>query len=320
MAVNPVVPKVVELSAAGSTASSSNTQHICPEGTKSTVDEKNGAIMGTSVISIVYIAFLAAVFLYYMGYEKGTVSHSPDSFLLKAKKYLISIFGGEIPKHSAKSPLKHSAKSPLIHKSPSFDIKRTGISGNFYEWTSKVSTSINSEMLIAIMASGVVIGFNSFVMSPMIGSIFPDSSILQPIKIPGKSTVTNPGLFMVNFIGFVLSLLLLFFVIELVKFIKSFFVSDHSGFFTLENTTILIIFMFLTIMLVWNAMHLYNFKGIDSCVDVNFDISSLNPFNNKTQITRVGALSRNSRLNSPKLANSVGNPIPIIIQPTFGVF
>ena len=180
----------------------------CPDGTTDMRDQKTGAVVGTSLMSVIFILFLAV--WYFLDY-KG--------------KYVKS---------------KTTTISPL----PITEITGTT------SLIKKISSIINIQLIIAVMCSGLVIGFNTMIMTPLVNTVFPSQTFAQPILIPGTNSSINPGGFLVAFIGFLISLFLLFIIFKVINH----FSSRASQLVSMENMSLFLIFILFLGLLIWNAI------------------------------------------------------------------
>lgn len=212
---------------------------ICSDNEKDITSDKLSAKFGISVITIIYFVYILFII--------GLIVIS----LRKNKQIIPSIV-------------------------PSKPVSTVSIAGvdeidtftkRFTEWFTKVGHAINSNSVLAILAAGVVIGFNGLIMTPLITTMFP-IEINQPIQIKGKNTYINPGQFFIALIGFILSLILFFFVTEGIYLIKKYFKNS------LIYAMILILFLFLTFMLIWNGMETDKVLKLPDCVPVDTNVRS----------------------------------------------
>jgi len=204
-------------------------------------NQKIGAEIGISLITIVYIAFLVIL-----------VSYS------NIEKHIIKIT-------SKKSkPLSTTTAGPSHLPSPKTYWER------LQAWLTKTFSAINTGMIVAILSAGIVLGFNSLIMTPLVNSIFPDQTISNPINIPGRNVAINPGQFLIAVIGFIFSLILLFFVVEIFYFIY-----EKLGPKSSEYLVLFVIFALLTFLLIWNAMQTDKILNLDDCVPIGTDITLL---------------------------------------------
>ncbi len=224
----------------------------CANGEKDITHDKIGAKLGISIITIIYILYIIFIIGVIIINKKRTKSvRSEPGFVSKLIHYV-----KELPQPSFSNSTK-------IEDS---------FTGRFSDWFSKVENSINSGSVLAILAAGIVIGFNSLIMTPLIATMFP-VDISQPIEIPGRHVKINPGQFFIALIGFILSLILFFFIAELIYTIKKYF--KH----TLTISILILLFIFLTIMLIWNGIQVDDLLNKPDCVSVgaSHSLSSSNP-------------------------------------------
>ena len=182
---------------------------------------KIGAKVGTSIITVIYIAFLYLIFqLYYL---------EPPKLLKQLKPQL----------------------------QPKYENTFTG---RLVEFTTKLGNSINLGMIVAILSSALVIGFNSYIMTPIITTIFP-IDITTNISIPGIDASIAPGQFFIALIGFIISLILFFWIGEFIYWIAYDKEGKHKkigNYNILSTVFVLLLFAFLTGMFIWNIVNLVN--------------------------------------------------------------
>lgn len=210
----------------------------CNADEKDITSNKLGAKVGISVISIVYfifILFIAGVILSVL---------QPNNTISKTFKTL------------SNKDVVDMVKTHMI------STKADTFIGRFTEWFTKVGNTINSGSVLVILTAGVVMGFNSLIMTPIISTIFP-LDITANIQIPGRDAYINPGQFFIAFIGFVLSLIFFFFVAEIIYLIRWKFKN------LLTITIILLLFIFLTFMLIWNSIETDKLLKLPDCVPLN---------------------------------------------------
>lgn len=133
------------------------------------------------------------------------------------------------------------------------------------------STSVFSEfsilLVIAFFVSNVIYAFNFYVMNPFVQSIFPGGDIWgQGVNIL-RGQMMYPGLFFQSIVVFIMSIGVLFFVIELSTRTIDFFSGKHSskdtihtmakGFFWFTVITF-------TILIVWNIIELTQVVDIET--------------------------------------------------------
>jgi hypothetical protein len=227
----------------------------CDPGQEDITKKKNGAKIGISIMSIMYFAFLLFLFSYF-SFRKEVKNKGPVTPAVAA---------------AAAAPSLLSADTYL---------------GRFESWfVVKAKSSINSGMIIAILAAGLVLGFNGLIMTPLITTIFPDQEIGTPLIIPGKTLAkmpitVNPGQFFIACIGFIFSLVLLFFLAELLYFI-------HDKIFKTYTVYVLMVILtvFLTFMLIWNAIYTDKILKQPDCVNVGAANFLFNVKHGGTEVT-----------------------------------
>lgn len=234
----------------------------CGPNEKDITQEKFGAKIGISVITIIYMVFIMFVFGVIMSIrDKGTLksksTSNTNSQLISSKLTQIFDF------------IKSIKKGNISNKPVHIDT----FTSRFTEWFTRVGNLINSGSVLAILAAGVIIGFNSYIMTPIISTMFP-IDITQPMDIPGRVSTINPGQFFIAFIGFIISLILFFFVAEIIYIIKGKFKQSLTIIF------IFILFAFLTFMLVWNAIEADKLFKQNDCVPIDLKTSAFQ-FRNK---------------------------------------
>src|SRR6185503_19373709 len=111
----------------------------CGPGQEDITNKKNGARVGISIMSIMYFAFLLFLFSYF-------------NF-----------------KKTAKGAV--SSTTPTATATSSNVLDSNTFLGRFESWfVVKAKSSINSGMIIAILAAGLVLGFNGLIMTPLIST------------------------------------------------------------------------------------------------------------------------------------------------------
>lgn len=132
---------------------------------------------------------------------------------------------------------------------------------NFNVWLDRASKSINSGTILAILAAGVIIGFNSLIMTPVIVSMFP-VSITQGFYIPGRNAYVYPGQFFIALIGFIICIILVFFIILVMDWANAFpFIKESKWIFLL-----IVLSSLLLALLVWNSYEAHNIFKQPDCV------------------------------------------------------
>lgn len=202
----------------------------CSSGEIDITDQKTGAKVGMSVISIIYIFYIIFIIILIVAFKKKSTGNSVSA---------------TVPTNA---PVPSSYEDNFI--------------GRFSRWFTNAPGLINSVSILSILAAGVVIGFNSLVMTPIIIAMFP-VSIGDPIRIPGRNTYINPGQFFIALIGFVISLILFFFITEAINSIR------RNFRFALIIIILIILFIFLTFMLAWNGMQTNELLSKPNCVPVD---------------------------------------------------
>ena len=205
---------------------------------------KLGAKFGISVISIIYFVFILFIISVILSAKVNIKQGTVDSGTIKSKMSEILTVVNSI------------ASGNIIHAKSDTFIAR------FTDWFTKVGHSINSGSVLAILAAGVVMGFNSLIMTPIISTMFP-VDITTNMQIPGRDAYVNPGQFFIALIGFILSLILFFFVAEIIYLIRLKFK------FSLIVFVIVILFLFLTFMLIWNAIETDKILKQPNCIPSN---------------------------------------------------
>jgi large-conductance mechanosensitive channel len=271
----------------------------CSPDEKDISNNKFGAKFGMSIITIIYFIFILFIVIAILSTVKNVNSTkiksntgSKNSILTQILNYvkLLSTEHSQIKKYD------------------------DSFTGRFTDWFTKVGKSINSASVLAILAAGVVIGFNGLIMTPLITTIFPDKTIYQNITIPGQNVIINPGQFFIALIGFILSLILFFFVAEIIYIIKE--KAEKS----LSIILIILLFGFLTFMLIWNAIETDKILKQPDCIP-----NSVSERNNSVSERNNSVSERNnsvSERNNSQLQNSVvpNQTFPPTQLPLFGVF
>jgi hypothetical protein len=210
----------------------------CDSDSKDITNDIFGAQFGVGVVTVVYIVFI----LFIVGIILSVKAHKEAPAAVPIN---ISNMLGEIYKS-----VKSIAKGKISEK-PSYEDNFTG---RFTEWFTRMGNAINASSILAILAAGVVIGFNGLIMTPLISTMFP-KDMGVPLEIPGKlsnnaATTVNPGQFFIALLGFIISLILFFFIAEFIYLIRRHFKN------TLTIFILVVLFLFLTFMLGWNGAQL----------------------------------------------------------------
>jgi len=198
-------------------------------------DTKTGAKIGISIISIIYAIFI---------------------FLVISIPYLPSL--KEVPQKNTMQLIDTSS-----------------LKGRLANIIHKLGNSVNIGMILAIFASGIILGFNTYIMTPLVITMFP-VDITPSIQIPGIDAQVSPGQFLIAFLGFVASLILFFVVVEIIHSVDKLIDGNKTiyGYKRSSWVIIIIIFIFLTAMLIWNAIYTYNLLKEPECVNTSLsDIS-----------------------------------------------
>ena len=145
----------------------------------------------------------------------------------------------------------------------------------FSDWFTKVSNTINLSSVLAILTAGVIIGFNGLIMTPLIQTMFP-VDITSGLEIPGREVTLNPGQFFIALIGFILSLILFFFIAEIFRLIHK---HAKTG---LIVVVLIVLFAFLTFMFGWNIYVASTILPLNDCVPYdthipNFQLATTKP-------------------------------------------
>ena len=232
----------------------------CSDSQKDITADKFGAKLGVGIITVIYFVFI----LFIIGVVL-TVRHKP--------------------------------RTTSVRKAPPVKQHNTDrFTGRFADWFTKVGNTINSGSILAILSAGVIIGFNGLIMTPLIATVFP-VDIGEPIQIPGRTNVfVSPGQFFIALFGFVLSLIMFFFIAEGIYIIKRYFGS------TLLTVILTVLFAFLTFMLVWNAMEADKILKRPDCVPIGTSTVAFQMRNGEVPVTVTAS------------------PVPRPPQSLFGVF
>lgn len=220
----------------------------CSSGEVDITDQKTGAKVGMSVISIIYIFYIIFIIILIIAFKRKSVQSVVPNVVTNA--------------------------SP-----PSMPKYEDNFIGRFSVWFTNAPGLINSVSILSILAAGVVIGFNSLVMTPIIIAMFP-VSIGDPIRIPGRNTYINPGQFFIALIGFVISLILFFFITELINSVR------RNFRFGLTIVILIILFIFLTFMLAWNGKQTNEILSRPDCVPADTKTTAFQMKNNSNISTR----------------------------------
>jgi len=184
----------------------------CPDGTTDTSDQKTGAIVGMSMMTVIFVLFLLV--WYFLDYRGKPIINK------KGQIKLIKVLPASQDINGASSLIK------------------------------KITSTITLPLIIAVMCSGLVIGFNTLIMTPLVNTVFPSQTFANPIDIPGTGSTVNPGGFFVALIGFLISLFLLFIIFQFINH----FSTKASNLFNLENVSLCLVFLLFFGLLVWNAV------------------------------------------------------------------
>ncbi len=215
---------------------------VCENGEKNIENEKKGAVVGISVVSIMSFFFIL---------------------------YLAFLIHSERNKQFGKTQKRgFNFGTPLVSAPPEI-LPNPDLLGRFDNWFGRASTIINSGTILSIMAAGVVIGFNGLIMTPLITSMFPQKEINDPIQI-GKHIYINPGQFFVALIGFILSLILFFFITEIVNALTK----NEAVRKVIFSFFLFILASFLIFMLVWNSMHVNEMRNLPDCVPEGTNVNT----------------------------------------------
>jgi hypothetical protein len=233
----------------------------CNNDEKDITSDKFGAKFGISIITIIYfifILFIIGIIISIQSTNKTIIKKSINAsstanIMSQILTYIKSLSNGKFSEKTTKYA--------------------DNFVGRFTEWFTKVGNSINSGSVLAILAAGVVIGFNNLIMTPLITTMFPEN-INVPMEIPGRNASVNPGQFFIALIGFILSLILFFFIAEFIYIIKRHFKNK------LTIGIIFLLFIFLTFMLVWNAIQTHKLINQPDCVPIGTKTSAFQFKNN----------------------------------------
>ena len=137
-----------------------------------------------------------------------------------------------------------------------------------HEYGEFILSKFNLPIVIAVMISGVVLGFNQLIMTPIINTMFPNQTFANVITIPGTTSSIAPGQFLIALIGFIISLFILFGFIQL-YFVLSKHTSTNKGWIYVGILSLLLFGLF-----VWNIV---NTQSILSQPDCTLAPSTLAP-------------------------------------------
>lgn len=251
----------------------------CKVGERSTKEEKEGARWGLGIV-----AFVSAIFLIFC--ILGIITY------FSKLKPLIN----NPTNHTTVLPNSTESTNPITNAINAL-IYKNNFFGRFVFWFTRMSKAINSGSILAILAASVTIGFNSFIMTPLISTMFP-KNIADPIQVPGRQVYMNPGQFLIAFIGFILSLILFFFISELILLIPQKF---------RYLLLIILISGFLLFMIYWNTTEYLVILNQPDCVpiDADFKLFAMPPI--KTETTQT--------ITQHKPQENIQQPAPI-----FGIF
>lgn len=268
-----------------------------------TTADKFGAYFGLGAILFTYVLYLVFVILVFLSIRGGLNSKAAIHSTSPAKETIkVSI-----------SRVYDLLKQLVSKFTKTNKALEDTFMNRFNEWFSRVSKSINIGSVIAILAASVVVGFNGMIMTPIIASMFPPDFRLN-IPVPGREDiVVNPGQFFIAFIGFIISLILFFFLAQFVYIICQHFENWLTG------LILLVLFVFLTFMLAWNAMNVDNLRKQPDCMVVTMSTSpSSSPSSPSAQLLELPTFQfksiNTSKPTSPPV-NSKNKKLP-----TFGVF
>ena len=256
----------------------------CGPDEKDITNDKLGAQFGTGVIVIIYIVFIVFII--------GVILSVKASKDQPQQKTNVANTIGEVLKY-----VKSIGKGKISENT----IYEDNFTGRFTEWFTRVGSSINSSSILAILAAGVVIGFNGLIMTPIISTMFP-KDITQSMQIPGRMANVNPGQFFIALIGFIISLILFFFVAELIYLIRRKFKKS------LTIIILVLLFIFLTFMLIWNGLELDRISKLPDCVPLDTNINSF-------QLRNYGNLNDLEQDLNQESENSLEPSLP-----PFGIF
>lgn len=252
--------------------------------------QKLGAKFGLSIITIIYVIFLIFIVFVILSVKRANTVASSQPTIKKEKKAAGQSYYAQFKE--TLSQIKEQLNS-LVKKG---EHSRENFFDRFADWFTEMGSSINSGSVLAILAAGIVIGFNGLIMTPLIQTIFP-IDISQSMEIPGRNVAINPGQFLIALIGFILSLILFFFIAEIFGLIHKYAKTGLIVF------VLVVLFAFLTTMLGINIHIASQILPLNDCVPYDTSIPTY-------QIRNVG--TKANALNSEqKSTNSL---------PLFGVF
>lgn len=200
---------------------------------------KEKSIIGVSLSSVIFILFILIMIFYFKG--------APSIVKNSNGKHTSSAAYEEQLAHEAKKHGKEETTSSFGSIDKAFE---------------KVKSAINTEMITAILAAGVVIGFNTYIMTPIILMMIPYNDINKVIKVPGNPQIYNfsPGQFLIALFGFVLSLVLVFSLSSLFSKIG---IKINIYFFTIA------VFLLLLLILIWNIYIAVTVNNQETCLPNN---------------------------------------------------
>lgn len=151
----------------------------CPEGTiKKELDY--ASLIGIFVITIITVMFIFYYLLF--KYQKNYEFRTNGKFVLKNKK------------------------------SPEY----TNLYERLREFLDGSMNRFTMELLIAILASSVIQSFNGWIINPLIDISIPDKNLLINGYYIGRNTYIYPGQFLLSFLGFIISIMVFFVLLEIV--------------------------------------------------------------------------------------------------------
>lgn len=202
---------------------------------------KQKSIIGVSLSTVIFILFIFIMIYYFRGAAVSAVVKNSNGKHTSSAAYEEQI-ANEAKKHGKE--------------------ETTSSFGSIDKAFEKVKSAINTEMIAAILAAGVVIGFNTYIMTPIILMMIPYNDINKIIKVPGNPQIYNfsPGQFLIALFGFVLSLVLVFSLSSLFSKIG---IKVNIYFFTVA------VFLLLLLILIWNIYIAVTVNNQETCLPSN---------------------------------------------------
>lgn len=141
--------------------------------------------------------------------------------------------------------------------------KESNIINRFNEFYGMSLSQLSIGLIIAFLISDVISSFNTYIMNPIVLSVFPAENIWSAaVNIPRDKAI-YPGVFFQSFVSFVLSIFVLFILAEIFNrlfyIIKYFIPNLTIGIFVKYIFYSIIFFIFVGLT-VWNSIEIANPK------------------------------------------------------------